>query len=208
MRLLDIAIMTLIAATCLHQPVLAEPAVLKGKVLDSEGRPVGGAKIIVQNEDNMQESSGKSDGKGDFEVEHQACNTLSFVVLPSKKSGFSNAHYAHVSGEHSKHFIVRLHKGFHVSGRILAEGQGIKGLEVHVLGQDEGKGSSHTIHGGGAARTKGNGEYELLLTPGKKIIQIKNDVYSNLAPVYQHEFTITGDTKLPDMTLPLLKESK
>ncbi len=182
----------------------ADSAFLKGKVMDAEGKPVGGVKIVVHDEDKQEDSSGKSDGKGNFEVEHEPCNTLSFDVIPNPRSGYSRAHYAHVSGEQSKHFIVQLHKGFKVSGRVMAEGSGVKGLEVRFVGRDEG-GTSHVVHGGGVATTDGDGDYEVLLTPGKKIMQIKNDVYSNLAPVYHHEITITGDTKIPDITLPLIK---
>lgn len=195
-------------ALCLFSPANAaesESAFLKGKVLDQEGHPVGGARIVLHNEDTREESSGRSNGKGEFEVEHQKCSTISFDVFPGKKSGLSSAHYAHVSGELSKHMIVQLHKGFKVTGRILSEGQGVKGLEVRAIGQEDGKGGA-TVHGGGHAKTRADGEYEFWLTPGKKIVQIKNGIYSNLAPVYQHEFTISGDTRLPDMTLPLLKE--
>ncbi|MBX9688290.1 MAG: carboxypeptidase-like regulatory domain-containing protein [Candidatus Obscuribacterales bacterium] len=180
-----------------------ESTLLKGKVLDSAGKPISGAKIIIHNEDSHQELSGRSDGDGDFEIEHAPCSSLSFDVIPSKKSGFTSAHYAHVGGESSKHFIVQLHKGFQVSGRVLAEGQGIKGLEIHAFGHEPGTHS--TVHGGGKTKSNNNGEFTLFLTPGKKTIQIKNDIYSNLSPVYQHEFTITGDTRLPDMTLPLQK---
>lgn len=197
-----------ICIVLLFPAVSAESTFLKGKVLDAEGKPVGGAKIIVHDEDKAEDSSGKSDGKGNFAVEHEPCNSLSFDVVPNPKSGYSRAHYAHVSGEQSKHFIVQLHKGFKVSGRILAEGGGVKGLEVKFIGKDEGVGTSHVVHGGGVATTDGDGEYELLLTPGKKLVQIKNELYSNLSPVYQHEVTITSDTKLPDMTLPLLKNRK
>ncbi len=185
-----------------------ENTFLKGRVLSSEGRPVGGARIIILDEDTQQEVSGRSDRRGNFEIKHPKCSTLSFDVLPSGKSGLTHAHYSHVSGELSKHFIVKLHKGFLVSGRVLAEGKGVKGLKIRVIGQNDDGGKHHaanaTVHGGGKALSKADGEFSLLLTPGKKILQIKNDVYSNLSPVYQHEFTVTGDTQLPDMTLPLI----
>ncbi len=183
----------------------AEEILLKGKVTDAEGHPVGGAKIVIHNEDKNLDTTGKSDGEGNFEIEHDKCSTLSFDVFPSGKSGLTTSHYSHVAGESTKHFIVQLHRGFRVSGRVLAGGQGIKGLEINVIGQDDANSSRGTVHGGGNTKTKAKGEYLLMLTPGKKTVQIKNELYSNLSPVYQHEFTITGDTRLPDMTLPLLK---
>lgn len=201
MRALEIIIIGAILSACASQAVFAENADLKGKVVDQEGQPVSGAKVILHDEDSNEELSGRSDGKGKFEIEHPLCSTLSFDVVPPSKSGLSSAHYCHVSGELTKYFNVQLHRGFHVTGRVLAEGQGIKGLQIKIIGQEH----DATVHGGGNTETKGNGEYSLFLTPGKKTIQIKNEVYSNLSPLYQHEFTITGDTRLPDMTLPVLK---
>ena len=206
MRLFDSFLLALAATLFFCSAVLAaDSALLKGKVLNADGMPVGGVKIVIHDEDTHAEISGHSDRHGDFEIEHPQCSTLSFDVLPPDKSGLTTAHYSHVAGEMSKHFIVRLVRGFRVTGRVLAEGQGIKGLEIRAIGQ-EGQGSSAAIHGGGVAHTRGDGEYSLLLTPGMKTIQIKNDIFSNLSPLYQHEFTITGDMRLPDMTLPLLKE--
>lgn len=207
MRRLDIKTLLsfsvlLLSATGAH----AEDVLLKGKVINAEGQGISGVKIILKDEDHDNEMSCKSDAKGNFEIEHEQCSTLSVAVKPSPRSGYTAAHYSHVAGDMHKTFIVKLQKGYNVSGRILAEGQGIKGLEVKAISQDDGK-SRSTIHGGGITHSKGNGEYSFLLTPGKKIIQIKNDLYSNLSPLYQHEFTITGDTRLPDMTLPLLKEA-
>jgi hypothetical protein len=206
MRLLATILATCSAFLWFNYPALAaDSALLKGKVLSPDGIPVGGVKIVIYNEDTRAEISGHSDRRGDFEIEHLQCSTLSFDVLPPEKTGLTSAHYAHVSGEATTHFIVKLHRGFHVTGRVLAEGQGIKGLEIKAISMDS-EGSPVVAHGGGLTRTRGNGEYFLLLTPGKKTIQIKNDMFSNLSPLYQHEFTITGDVRLPDMTLPLLKD--
>jgi hypothetical protein len=211
MRLFATTLVLLGVAFCANVTALADEemipdeVLLKGKVVNADGKPLGGAKIVIHNEDTRKDQSGKSNGDGDFEIEHEKCSFLSFYVFPpSEKSGLTTAHYSHVVGELSKHYIVKLHHGFRVTGRILAEGQGVKGLEIKAISRD-GDGTS-TIHGGGLTHTRGDGEYTLLLTPGKKSIQIKNEIFSNLAPLYEHEFTITGDTRLPDMTLPLTKE--
>jgi len=182
-----------------------ETTKLQGKIVNSEGRPIGGARIVVHDDDSRTVINGRSDGDGDFEIKHEPCTSLTFDVFPPEKTGLATAHYAQVAGDITKHFIVQLHKGFRVTGRVLAEGQGLRGLEITALGH-EGEGHSATIHGGGDTHTKYNGEFTLILTPGKKILQIKNEMYSNLSPVYQHEFTITGDVRLRDMTLPLVPE--
>ncbi len=193
------------SAAFAQQEEAVEEIFLKGKVVDAEGHPVGGAKIVIHDEDTRHDTSGRADGEGDFEIKHDPCTTMSFDVIPSEKSGLTVSHYANVAGESTKHFIVQLHKGFKVTGRVLAGNQGIKGLDIIIIGQDEANGKKGTVHGGGSTKTKAKGEYALVLTPGKKTVQIKNELYANLSPLYQHEFTITGDTRLPDMTLPLLK---
>jgi hypothetical protein len=204
MRLLATFLLTMAGVASVQTCFAEDTALLEGKVVNAEGKPVGGARIVVYNEDTRSEKSGRSDRRGDFEIAHPLCSALSFDVFPPEKCALASAHYAHVSGEMTKHFIVKLASGFHVTGRVLAEGQGVKGLEIKVFPQSSQ--GSDTVHGGGSARTKAEGEYSLYLTPGQKTIQIKNDLYSNLSPLYQHEFKITQDTRLPDMTLPLLKD--
>lgn len=179
----------------------ADSAFLKGKVLDTEGHPVAGAKITLHDQDHDEYKTGKSDAKGEFEIEHEQCNSLTFEVQPPPKSWLTPARYAHVTGDMSKHFIVKLHPGFKVSGRLKASGQALKGLDIRFIGH-EGSGHSSTVHGGGSTKTKGDGSFSLLLTPGKKTIEIRNNKYAGLAELYQHEVTITGDTELPEMTLP------
>lgn len=169
--------------------------------MDKHGKPVNGAKIVVHDEDHDEYHSGKSNVKGEFEVEHMPCKNMAFDVLPPEKLALSPAHYGHVTGELSKHFIVQLHQGFRVTGRILSGGQGLKGIDIK-FNAHESAGHSDTIHGGGYTTTKGDGSFSLLLTPGKKVMEIRNDRYAKLSPIYQHEVTITGETTLPEMSLP------
>lgn len=174
---------------------------LKGKVMDPKGHPVNGAKIVVHDEDHDEYHTGKSNDKGEFEVEHTPCKALAFDVLPPVKLALSPAHYGNVKGELSKHFIVQLHQGFKVSGRITSEGQALKGIDIK-FNAHESAGRSDTIHGGGYTTTKGDGTFSLLLAPGKKVIEIRNDRYPKLSPLYQHEVTISGETALPEISLP------
>ena len=174
---------------------------LKGKVMDNHGKPVNGAKIVVHDEDHDEYHSGKSNANGEFEVEHTPCHNLAFDVLPPVKLALSPAHYGQVKGELSKHFIVQLRQGFKVSGRILSGGQPLKGIDIKFNAHDQ-SARSDTIHGGGYTSTKGDGTFSLLLAPGKKIMEIRNDRYKDLSPLYQHEANITGETTLPEISLP------
>lgn len=188
-------------ATAFSEEEESSSLFLKGKVLDSQGHSVAGAKVVVHDEDHNDYKIGKSNAQGEFEVEHQQCNHLSFDVLPPPKLELSPAHYANVTGELSKHFIVQLKHGFKVSGRILSAGKGLKGIDIKFNAHEQ-SGKAGIIHGGGFTTTKGDGSFALLLTPGKKVIEIRNDRYPKLSPLYQHEVTITGDTILPEISLP------
>lgn len=194
-----------IVLTLLWAPtaLAVDSALLKGKVTDPSGRGVNGAKIVVHDEEHNEYKSGRSDSNGEFEVEHTLCNNLSFEVTPPPKLGLAPAHYQHVTGGLSKHFIVKLHPGFKISGRITAAGRGLKGLPIRFVGLEAG--STSTVHGGASTVSRADGRFSVLLTPGKKRLEISNDEYSDLAPIYHHEITITGDTVIPDMILPVQK---
>lgn len=182
-----------------------DPLFLKGRVLNQEQRPVSGAKIVILDEESGEQMKGESDGKGRFAVKHAACHNFSFSVVPPANSGLSRANFQHVSGEAGKHFIVQLHRGFAVSGRVVADGAGLKGLLVKVSANDQTMTNSEAAHGGGSCRTGKNGEYQMVLTPGQKIIEIKNDRYTNLSATIQQQLAVSGDTRIPDIVLPGVK---
>jgi hypothetical protein len=201
-----LVIFTLIALFALPQTCTAEEQMmLKGKVLSPEHHPVAGAKIFIHDEENGAEIKGSSDGKGKFSIKHAACSFFSFDVIPPSNASLSRAHFQHVSGEAGKHFIVQLHKGFAVTGRVVAGGVGIKGLLVKAAPNDTSMSNVEVVHGGGATRTGRNGEFQLVLTPGQKIIEISNDRYSDLATAARHPVAISGDTRVPDINLPVVR---
>lgn len=201
MRLLILSVFAVVLAVA--SPVRADaPMMLKGKVLNPEHHPVSGAKIFVHDEETGDDVKGSSDGKGHFAIKHAQCNYFSFVVVPPPESGLSRAHFEHVSGEAGKHFIVQLRRGFVVTGRIISGGVGVKGLHLKVSANDDGMTNAEVVHGGGITTTGRNGEFELTLTPGQKIIEICNDRYRDIAATTKQRVTVSGDTKLPDFVLP------
>ncbi|MBY0549927.1 MAG: hypothetical protein K2W95_21820 [Candidatus Obscuribacterales bacterium] len=204
MRLLNLAVLVMIGLA-VAAPVSADAPLtmmLKGRVLSPEHHPVSGAKIFVHDEETGDDVKGSSDGKGHFAIKHAECNFFSFVVVPPPESGLSRAHFEHVSGEAGKHFIVQLRRGFVVTGRITSGGVGIKGLHVRFSANDDGMTNAEVVHGGGITTTGRNGEFELTLTPGQKIIEIRNDRYRDIAAITTQQVTVSGDTKLPDFVLP------
>lgn len=185
-----------------------ESAVLKGRVINQDGNPVPKSKIVVVNDDNQQKYSGMSDGKGYFKIPHDACESLSFDVIPPEKSGLCRADFNQVNGESAKHFIVQLHQGFQVSGCITFCGVGLKGLNVDVYGYEDNAQAKGVVHGGGSTKTKGKGEFAMLLTPGKKTIKITNEIYSNVPSIFYKDCLITGDCRLADIVIPQQEPNK
>lgn len=199
---LSVLFLLLLISVCVPAAMADVPIMLKGKVLNPEHGPVSGAKILVHDEETGDDIKGASDGKGHFAIKHAECNYFSFVVLPPDGSGLSRAHFEHVSGEAGKHFIVQLRRGFVVSGRITSGGVGIKGLHLKVSANDAGMTNAEVVHGGGTTTTGKNGEFQLTLTPGQKIIEICNNRYRDIAASTKQQVTVSGDVQLPDFVLP------
>lgn len=175
---------------------------LKGKILDEQGNPVPKSKIVLHLEDDGSSYHGQSDGKGNFKLEFPKCHFISFEVNPPKKSGLARARFQHLSGEATKHFMVRLHHGFLVQGRVIGHNAGLKGVKVHVTDPHD-----KDVHASGTAITGGGGQFSMRLTPGNKLFEIVNDRFSDLSGSTQQHVTITGDTSLPDLVVPPLKHS-
>lgn len=178
-----------------------ESLMLKGKIINPDGQPVTGVKIVIHDEESGEEIKGDSDGKGKFAIKHAPCSYFSFDVIPPANSSLSRAHFQHMSGEAGKHIIVQLHRGFSVKGRVTAHGVGLKGLLVKVSPNDTSMSNVEVVHGGGTTRTGRNGEYQLILTPGNKLIEIKNDRYSDVPATARQSIAVSGDISLPDIEL-------
>ncbi len=204
---IQIPVVTTLVVFLLSPCVLGadEPMMLKGRVINQENQPVAGAKIVIHDEENGGEIKGEADGKGKFAIKHDECSYFSFDVIPPGNSSLSRAHFQHVSGESGKHFIVQLHKGFAIKGRVIAGGVGIKGLVVKVSPNDTSMTNVEVVHGGGTTLTGRNGEYQLTLTPGQKLIEIRNDRYSDLSTSTQQQVAVSGDTRIPDIVLPVAR---
>jgi uncharacterized GH25 family protein len=189
-------------------PAYAEAVMmLKGRVLNPEHHPVAGAKIFVHDEETGADARGDSDRKGHFSIKHSECNYFSFDVVPPANSGLSRAHFQHVSGEAGKHFIVQLHRGFVVSGRVVANGAPVKGIRVKITANEPNMTTAEAVHGGGHATTGKNGEFMLTITPGQKIIEVLNDKYADLAKTIKQQVSVSGDTQLPEIVLPVREKS-
>lgn len=190
----------LVLAALLQCPAPADQHVLKGRILDEHGHPVAKARVILKSEDDDTTLTATTDGRGSFRIHYPQCSFFNFEVQPPAKTSLASAAFDHVSGQAGKHFIVRLHRGFSVTGRVVTRKNGLKGLTVRVMDR-----AGKDVHGGGTARTGADGEFTLMLTPGAKTLEIVNDRYLELAGSASFPCVVTADTALGDLELPSLR---
>jgi hypothetical protein len=121
--------------------------------------------------------------------------------MPPDNSELTEALLSNMSVVESKHFIVRLKRGFLVSGRIVdREGKGLKGIKVKVEPQVAGI-AEDDVHGCGEAVTTRGGFFKLALTPGKKMFEMSNFIYPELVGSANKNIVVIGDEKLADIIL-------
>lgn len=173
---------------------------LKGKVVDQQGAPVKGAKIICRNIDGGHIVTGSSDGHGAFVLEHLPCNHMSFKVIPPMKTSLTSARFESVPGDSNKQFIVQLHRGFFVRGKVTGGNKGLKGLKLKFIAADI-KNKDEAVHGGAEATTDSTGDFSVVLTPGQKQIEIHNTRYPQWQEVTRQQCQITDDASLPEIKL-------
>lgn len=206
MHKIKLTALTAIAMTMVVQvPLSAGEDVLyvNGKITDQQNNPVAGAKICLRDKGSGKRMLVQANGRGDFQLKHPPTTTESLEVIPPANAGLAQAFLDNISGEHTKHVIVKLKKGFAISGRITANGKGLKGLIVQAVPElKPGQSISDTIHGGGKTITDGGGNFHLTLTPGPKKLELTNPRYAELATSLTQDLTVTSDLVIPDIDLP------
>lgn len=146
--------------------------------------------------------SDRSEHDGSFELLHRPAKHCALEVIPDEETGLAMALIDNVPGDRDRNFIVELHPGVQVSGRVEFEGKGLKGLHVKVLPFREAGG--HTdVHGGGFAVSGKDGKFHLNLTPGPKIVHIYNERYADVVAETTAEITVPEQAAPPDVVLAL-----
>lgn len=172
-----------------------------GRVVDYLNKPVARAHVILRDRQTGKTRQATSDRQGRFALFHPDTAMCSLEVIPDIESGLCGAVLAEIPGNQKRHISVQLQHGFLVTGKVVEKGKGLKGLEIKVLPNQPHENAHDSVHGGGFATTSGDGSYRLLLTPGHKTMLVQNHKYSKLPASLNHSFTVTGDTKLPDLIL-------
>ena len=179
-------------------------AVISGRITDPGSFPVTGAKVVVFDDEATWSVSDTTDRNGKFSITHLPCKSCFVEITPRKKGALAAALIDEVSGKVDRRFLIQLHHGFSVRGCVTgADDKPLKDIVVKISSADTGEDSSARIHGGGAAVTAKDGNYELCLTPGHKRLTIINEKYPSLVKHLVQKFQVTSDGALENIVLPV-----
>ncbi len=191
-----------IAVSTIALPALAD-VIISGRITDPSSFPVAGAKVVVFDDEATWSQADISDGDGKFSIKHLPCETCFVEITPRKKGELAAALIEEVSGKVNRRFLVQLHHGFSVHGCVVRPGgKPLKDIVVKISSADTSEDSSAKIHGGGAAVTAKDGNYQLCLTPGQKRLTIINEKYPDLVKHLVQKFQVTSDGALENIVLP------
>ena len=191
---------------CLAAQASNPGPMVTGSVRDEGGHPLPKIRVCLRNAASGEEHCQKTDKQGRFALVNDFPDSCSLEVTPVIKSGLSRALIEKVPGKETRQFVVQLKHGFNISGRIVYEGRGVKGMIVKVVPADAAGETDSLVHGGAMTTTTGDGSFHVVLTPGQKYLVVINDRYSGLVPEFKQKVDITGDTRVPDITLPLVSK--
>jgi len=163
-------------------------------------------RVCLRNTASGQEHCNKTDKQGRFMLLNNFQGDCCLEVTPVVKSGLSHALIERVPGQQTRQFVVQLKHGFNISGRVVYKGRGVKGMIVKVIPAHSGSEADSSVHGGALTTTAGDGSFRVVLTPGEKSLVVINERYNGLAPELKQTVEITGDTRMPDITLPLVSK--
>ncbi|HEY9778470.1 MAG TPA: carboxypeptidase-like regulatory domain-containing protein [Planktothrix sp.] len=169
-----------------------------GRISDHAKEPVAGAQVRLLDQDGSVIKSTNCFSDGSFSISHKACGKCSLEIVPDEKTGLATALIENVAGDKNRDFVVELHQGFQVAGRVSADGKGLRGLTVKVTAVES---ENQHVHGGGYAKTSKDGRFHMTLTPGVKQLIVLNQRYPDMAADQSIQFTVTADVELPDIVL-------
>lgn len=178
---------------------------VRGRILDPLSKPVAGARILLRNHDSGELVSIVTNGKGDFSAKHAACSGVSLEVIADEKTRLARAQYGHITGRETKQLIIRLHRGFLITGRVVAGDKGVRDVDV-VVGPSSSKASTpdDLISGGGLSRTARDGTFRLVLTPGHKTLKVVDSEHGDVQALAERQISVTADGTLPEIVLKSL----
>jgi hypothetical protein len=194
----------LIAPSSAKEPTLTvhetEPELI-GRVTDAQLKPLSSVQLKLTSPDSAVKVSATTDSDGSFEIKHDPCKILRLEVYPPKRSGLASAWLDNLPGASTRRVIIELQNGFEISGQILGNGKGLKGLDLSLIPVDETSHKRSSVHGSGLATTGHGGSFTFIATPGLKRLTIENDRYPQYVKHFETHLNVTKSGAIPDITL-------
>lgn len=169
---------------------------ISGRVVDKNGQPVSGCNVQLWEPSGAISMSCKNHNDGEFEFKHVKSDKLTLEVLPPTSLGFAQAIVRNLPGEEDRKMIVKLHRGYLVTGRVTYKKKGLKGILLKVEPLDQGLDGKAHLHGVGGGTTEKNGVFSMILTPGKKQLTVINEIYPQCTSTVTREFEVREDLHL------------
>ncbi|MBX9670613.1 MAG: carboxypeptidase-like regulatory domain-containing protein [Candidatus Obscuribacterales bacterium] len=176
--------------------------VISGQVRDDKNKTMQSVKVELWTKDGTVSMVARTNARGEFSFTHEPCEECFLEVAAPRKSGLASALVDGIPGDEGRSVIVTLKKGYPVTGRVVAEGKGLKGIVVKAYSANHEKDLKARIYGGGAVETGRGGNFEMTLTPGEKRFVILNNRYKMLAKHADIEAKVITDTELGDIEIP------
>ncbi len=174
--------------------------IISGKVSTSGKKPLEGVQVLLLDQGGNQLASAVTNGRGDFSFKHALCRRCTLEIIPAQDTHYACALIENIPGDATRNFLLSLQRGFTISGRVVAENRGLKGLAIKVVPIDA-SAEGTKVHDGGIARTARNGTFSMILTPGHKKLEVLNDRYKEYAPTLEVNVDVTADAQIADIVL-------
>lgn len=176
--------------------------VISGQVRDHKNKLMQSVKVELWTKDGSVSMVSRTDANGKFSFTHEPCDRCFLEVAAPKKSGLASALVDGLPGDEGRSVIVTLKKGHPVTGRVISEGKGLKGIIIKAYSANHEKDLNARIYGGGAVETGRGGYFSMTLTPGDKRFVLLNNRYKTLAKHADLEAKVITDTDLGDIEIP------
>lgn len=176
------------------------------QVTDAKGKPMRGILVELWTKDGDVALKERTNGKGRIEFRHMPSEKCCLEVLPPIKKRLASAIVEDISGDENRSVLVSLKPGHLVTGRVVdASGRGLKDVLIKVFAEEHKTEHSARVHGGGAVNTGGGGEFEMILTPGRKHVIVLNKRYEDVGERFDAKVNIKDDMRISDIKLPARK---
>lgn len=176
--------------------------VISGQVRDDKNKLIQSVKVELWTKDGSVAMVTRTDANGKFSFTHQPCEQCFLEVAAPKRSGLASALVDGIPGDEGRSVIVTLKRGFPVTGRVISEGKGLKGIIVKAYSANHERDLKARTYGGGACESGRGGYFSMTLTFGDKRIVLLNNKYKALAKHTEIDAKVITDTDLGDVEIP------